>query len=56
MGIGLQIIFKENIKILIKTSTASIYSQTKMNNQLMIKHQKPTPRLRTRSELKFLKT
>ena len=38
-----------------KTSTASIYSQTKINDELMIKHQKPIPRLQTRSELKVLK-
>ena len=42
------------MKTLIKTLTVSIYP--KRNDQLILKHQTPTPKLQTRSELKCLKT
>ena len=47
------------MEILIKALTVLIYpkiTQNKINDQLIIKHQKPTPKLQTRSELKCLKT
>ena len=49
MEIRLPIPFKENIKILIITSTVSIYPKS------TLKHQKPTPKLQTPNELKCLK-
>ena len=51
-------LFKENLKIFIQTLTVSIYpkiAQNELNEQLIIKHQKPRPKLQIRSELKPLK-
>ena len=55
----LQILFKENMKILVKTLNVSIYPKTsynELNDQLIVKNQKPTPKLHTHSELITLKT
>ena len=55
----LQILFKENMKILVKTLNVSIYPKTsynELNDQLIVKNQKPTPKLQTHSELITLKT
>ena len=48
-GIRFLIPFKENIKILMKTLTVSIYPKS------TLKHQKPTLKLQTPNELKCLK-
>ena len=48
-GIRLPIPFKQNIKILIKTLTVSMYPKS------ILKHQKPTPKLQILNELKCLK-
>ena len=47
------------MKILVKTLNVSIYPKTsynELNDQLIIKNQKPTPKLETHSELITLKT
>ena len=47
------------MKILVKTLNVSIYPKTsynELNDQLIIKNQKPTPKLKTHSELITLKT
>ena len=54
-GIRLPIPFEENTKILIKTLTVPIYPENaynkypnnELNNRLILKHQKPTPKLQT---------
>ena len=49
-GIRLPVTFKENIKIVIKTLTVSIYPKS------TLKHQKPTPKLQIPNKLKCLRT
>ena len=46
-GIRLPIPFKQNIKILIKTLTVSMYPTS------ILKHQKPTPKLQILNEFKM---
>ena len=58
-GIRLQILFKENMKILTETLTVMIYPKNYLRftyRSTNIENQKPTPKLQTSHELKCLKT